>query len=363
MDALRTCAATAIIGISLLNAPLAAQGTPFSIQPGQRQLDSARARVVDALTPRVDAPPPLEVPFAWLSLIGEYGTTRDPLIILEVDGSLAALFNGVSLQPFQAVAGDTFRFAADSQRIIFERGVDRRVVAMSMRFARLERRAIAPDDGATFRITPLRPVSELRAAAVAATPPPETGDFLPTDLVDIKSLDPTIRYDIRYATRNNFMGEIFYSTPRALMQRAAAEALVRAAARLRSAGYGIVIHDAYRPWYVTKMFWDATPDALKDFVADPAIGSRHNRGAAVDMSLYDLKTGNIVVAVSGYDEFSPRAYPDYPGGTSRQRWYRALLRSTMEAEGFSVYHAEWWHFDYHDWRRYRIGNQRFEDVH
>lgn len=146
------------------------------------------------------------------------------------------------------------------------------------------------------------------------------------------------------------------------MQRPAAEAVVRANARLKQRGLGLLIHDAYRPWHVTKMFWDATPDDLKDFVANPAKGSRHNRGCAVDITLYDLKTGNPIQMVAGYDEFSPRSFPLYPGGTSRQRWYRELLRQTMESEGFSVYEYEWWHFDYKDWKKYRIGNVTFEEI-
>jgi D-alanyl-D-alanine dipeptidase len=98
------------------------------------------------------------------------------------------------------------------------------------------------------------------------------------------------------------------------------------------------------------------------FVADPATGSRHNRGAAVDLTLYDLQTGLPVEMVGGYDEFSPRSYPDYPGGTSLQRWYRALLRQAMEAQGFRVYAAEWWHFDYRDWARYPVLNLTFEQL-
>jgi D-alanyl-D-alanine dipeptidase len=110
------------------------------------------------------------------------------------------------------------------------------------------------------------------------------------------------------------------------------------------------------------MFWDATPDSSRVFVADPSQGSRHNRGAAVDLTVYDLATGKSIEMVSGYDEFSGRAYPEYPGGTSRQRYNRELLRRAMEAEGFRVYEAEWWHFDYQDWRHYPIGNQTFEQI-
>ena len=110
------------------------------------------------------------------------------------------------------------------------------------------------------------------------------------------------------------------------------------------------------------MFWDATPDSLKIFVADPAVGSHHNRGCAVDLTLYDLRSGEPVPMVGGYDEFSPRSFADYPGGTSLQRWDRALLRRAMEAQGFTVYDAEWWHFDFRDWARYPVLNLTFEQL-
>ncbi len=140
----------------------------------------------------------------------------------------------------------------------------------------------------------------------------------------------------------------------------AADAVVRAHAALKHLGYGLLIHDGYRPWYVTKIFWDATPQEGKIFVADPSQGSRHNRGCAVDLTLYDLKTGAPIEMPGTYDEMSPRSFPNYPGGTSLQRWHRELLRHVMEAEGFTVYEAEWWHFDYKDWKEYPILNVPFE---
>ncbi len=213
-----------------------------------------------------------------------------------------------------------------------------------------------------FRLKPLRPMAELRREALAATPPAESGDFLPADLVELTRLDPTLRLDIHYASNNNFLGEPVYTQARAFLQRPAAEALLRVNQKLHAEGLGLLIFDAYRPWYVTRIFWEATPAALHDYVANPAQGSRHNRGCAVDLSLFDLKTGQPLPMPSGYDEMSERAHPDYTGGTDAERANRDRLRRAMEAEGFTVISSEWWHFDYKDWRRYGILNVPFEKL-
>jgi D-alanyl-D-alanine dipeptidase len=173
-------------------------------------------------------------------------------------------------------------------------------------------------------------------------PPKESGKFREPDLVEVAQLDPTIRLDIRYATTNNFMHRPAYAEARAFLQRPAAEALARANRSLRAKGYGIVVFDGYRPWSVTKIFWDAATEAERkiEFVANPRKGSRHNRGCAVDISLFEVATGQEVKMPSGYDEFSERAFPTYAGGTAESRALRDLLRSAMEAEGFTVYPAE-----------------------
>jgi len=195
-------------------------------------------------------------------------------------------------------------------------------------------------------------------------PPKESGQFREPELVEIIKLDPSIRLDIRYATTNNFMHRPVYAQAKAFLQRPAAEALVRANRSLRAKGYGIVVFDGYRPWSVTKIFWDSASEAERkiEFVANPRKGSRHNRGCAVDLSLVELATGREVQMPSGYDEFSERAFPTYAGGTSESRALRDLLRAAMEAEGFTVYPAEWWHFDYKDWRQYRIMDIPFEKI-
>jgi D-alanyl-D-alanine dipeptidase len=220
----------------------------------------------------------------------------------------------------------------------------------------------ASEQSPVFRITPVRPVAELRKEALGAVPPQEKGPFREPDLVELVKLDPSIHLDIRYATKDNFLGTPVYQEARAFLQRDAAEALVRVSHALKEKGYGLLIHDAYRPWWVTKVFWDATPPDKHEFVADPKDGSRHNRGCAVDLTLYRLDDGQAVEMPSLYDEMSERSYPGYTGGSVEARRLRDLLRHAMEAQGFKVYSSEWWHFDYRDWREYPILNIPFDHI-
>jgi D-alanyl-D-alanine dipeptidase len=202
------------------------------------------------------------------------------------------------------------------------------------------------EDGGVYKIKPLKPAGELRKAALSAVPPRETDINMRSDLVDLRNIGGSFIFDIRYAGVNNFMGERFYDSACAFLQKPAAHSLLYADRMLSRHGFGVIVYDAYRPWHVTKMFYEATPDAQKNFVADPAKGSRHNRGTAVDIGLYDLKTGELIDMGSGYDEFSERASPSYAGGTSYGRWHRKLLEYYMNKAGFTVYEDEWWHFDY-----------------
>ena len=202
----------------------------------------------------------------------------------------------------------------------------------------------------------------LAVVVFAQGPPREAGPFREPELRELVKLDPTIKLDIRYATRNNFLGRPVYKEARAFLQKPAAEALVRAHQKLREKGYGIVVFDGYRPWSVTKIFWDVTPADKKIFVADPSQGSRHNRGCAVDLSLFELATGKIVQMPSEYDEMTERAHINYACATPEAKHLRELLRSAMESEGFAVYEPEWWHYDYKDWKEYPIQNVPFSKI-
>ena len=191
------------------------------------------------------------------------------------------------------------------------------------------------------------------AAEPAAEPPPAASKR-PADLVDLATLDASLRLDIRYATPHNFMRRVLYPSARALLQRPAAEALLRVHAALAASGLGLVVFDAYRPWSVTKAMWDETAEEERLFVADPQLGSKHNRGCAVDVSLCERTTGAELPMPSAFDEFTERAYADYAGAAEPEARNRGLLRAAMEREGFAVNPKEWWHFDYHLWKEYDV---------
>ena len=310
---------------------------------------------------------PDTVPTRWRGLLGEYGPdTTIRWIALERDTRMYILDQWGNYVPLSETNDSVFQApmatAGVSGEVRFHRDSTGRATSVQVSDMVMERRAVEPPPGAAqLRITPLRPIDELRREALAATPPRDTATRAP-DLVDVTALDSTIRLDVRYATTNNFLGTALYEQPRALLQRPAAEALARANRALRPLGYVLLVHDAYRPWYVTRIFWDATPAEQKWLVANAAQGSKHNRGAAVDLTLYDLEEKRVVEMPSTYDEATVRARADYPGGTSRQRFHRELLRRVMVHEGFEVNPTEWWHFDYKDWRSYPILNVPFERV-
>ena len=312
------------------------------------------------------SPKPADATTAQKLWLGQY-IAADTLVLGEENGTLQlGRFTGPQGALHKAQDREwewTSSWFKDTRRVTLHGAADRRPDSLAMNGQSYRRRILDGEDGATFAIKPLFPFDELLRRAKAGHPPVEKGRFRTPDLIELKSVDSTIRYDIRYATTNNFMGAQFYSQAKAFLQRPAAEAAARAHVWLRQFGYGILVHDAYRPWYVTKMFWDATPDLQKEvFVADPSKGSRHNRGCALDATLYHLDTGRPADMVSGYDEFSERAYPHYPGGTSLQRWHRELLRTALEREGFRVYEWEWWHFDFEGWKEWPIGVETFEEL-
>lgn len=178
-------------------------------------------------------------------------------------------------------------------------------------------------------------------------------------LVNVNKLDSTIVLDIRYATPHNFTGEIIYSKARAYLVEPAAKALVKVQRELRERGFGLKIYDAYRPLSAQWKLWKIKPDP--DYVADPGHGSRHNRGAAVDVTLIDL-TGKEIPMPTPYDTFSEKAHSNYKDLPDTVIKDRTLLQKVMTKHGFIPLDTEWWHFDYRDWKNYPVLDINFEDI-
>jgi len=310
------------------------------------------------------APPPRDL----AGLIGEYGWAHNALRVYERDGQPYVRIEWSTHARLERVAPDVYRFADVPgmyalEQLHFSRGADGIAHSVSLNGIVFGRRDFGAEMNARIEAMVRSQSEELRAGARSATPPaPEPGTRAP-ELVEVNRVEPGIRLDIRYASTNNFMGIPFYRTAQAFLQKPAAEALGRAHRRLvQDYGYGILIHDGYRPWFVTRMFWDATPPEGQAYVADPSEGSRHNRGCAADITLFDVRTGEVLETAGRYDEMSARSSPLYLGGSSLQRWRRDLLKNAVEAEGYAVYTYEWWHFDYHSWRTYPVLNLDFSEI-
>jgi CubicO group peptidase (beta-lactamase class C family)/D-alanyl-D-alanine dipeptidase len=325
-----------------------------------QRMGDDRLMIGDRVFRRRPEKKPEPVADKWARYIGEYGWDHLKVMIFERERSLYAMIGGTLYYPLTEKSDQEFQFPNHGllahARLTFESKDGKRFHQFNVDGVVFPRRWFPEDGGQVFQIQPERPVDVLMKEALAATPPRHQGEFNSPDLVDLATLDPTIKFDIRYATNDNFLGVPVYPIAKALLQRPAAAALRQAHKSLEKDGFGLLIHDAYRPWHVTKVFWDATPQLHKIFVADPANGSRHNRGCAVDLTLYDLASGQPIIMPGGYDEFSDRSYPLYPGGTSLQRWHRDRLKRAMHEQGFMVYEAEWWHFDFRDWKKYPVLN-------
>lgn len=178
-------------------------------------------------------------------------------------------------------------------------------------------------------------------------------------LVDVQKIHPRILIDLRYATTNNFMKKAVYPSARCLLQKPVAERLARVQMRLEKEGLGLKIFDAYRPLSAQWELWKTVPNPI--FVADPRKGSKHNRGAAVDLTLVD-SLGNELEMPTQYDEFVKAARSNYDNLPAHILENRAKLHHAMKAEGFIPNPSEWWHFDDKDWKRFPILDVPFDAV-
>jgi len=182
----------------------------------------------------------------------------------------------------------------------------------------------------------------------------------PTDFVNLKTVAPGVQLDMRYASSNNFVGKAIYPSATCLLRRPVAAALAQAQQQLEKKGLRLLIWDCYRPFSVQELFWELVPD--KRYVAEPlregqalTKGSKHNRGAAVDLSLA-TKAGEPLKMPTDHDDFSERAHRGFQGASKQAATNAALLDQAMAEVGFVGIKSEWWHFDYQGWDQFELSD-------
>jgi D-alanyl-D-alanine dipeptidase len=196
----------------------------------------------------------------------------------------------------------------------------------------------------------------LCAASCNTSPPIESN---PSDLVDVQRVIPGIVLDIRYATTNNFTGQQLYPVARCCLRTEAADKLKAVQEELHGMGYALKVFDGYRPLSVQKKMWVVYPHP--GFVADPAKGSRHNRGAAVDLTLIKLD-GTEVPMPTPFDDFTDKAHRDYIDLPPDVIKNRELLEQVMTEHGFKGLKTEWWHFDMKGWQKYPLMDVDYSQI-
>ncbi|MEW6495588.1 MAG: M15 family metallopeptidase [Cyanobacteriota bacterium] len=230
-------------------------------------------------------------------------------------------------------------------------GVNQKSEALSLPISTASITTLAQADDSE---TPLVP-------SVPLTSSPSAKSSLPYDarLIDIRTLNPNILLDIRYATTNNFLKRPLYSKARCVLRGAAARRLAQVQKELETKGLGLKVYDCYRPLSVQKLMWQVKPDSR--YVANPKYGSRHNRGAAVDLTLVD-RNGKELEMPTGFDDFTTRAHRDYKGGSTQARKNSQVLENAMKKYGFIPLPTEWWHFDAPGWDNYAILDVGFGEI-
>ena len=309
-------------------------------------------------------------------LLGLYTGNGEQLLVREQNGTLSILyrylpadkdFQKSNVFPLVKEHYDAYQiFEAGALTnaegtVNFERDKAGHGISCNVGGNRYTRSFFGPEKGDYFKVKPTKTWEELHKVAEAAVMPAQTAPKA-AELVNLAAM-PGLKFDLRYATGNNCFSAPLYIAPAAYLDKNAAEALGRVQHKLADYGYGLLVWDAYRPWKVSKLAYEALPENYKTLLPAPEKGFSHNTGNAVDVSLYDLKTGEPVQMISDFDEPSPRQYSSFAGGTTLERWERDLLQQVMTTEGFTTIETEWWHFDYDSKNNYQMLDIPFTDLH
>ena len=292
-------------------------------------------------------------------ILGLYYGEGSRFLIRENDGNLELLYNYDSESrdfshsntfPLKKEHFDSYTIneagpvLSAEEAVRFERNAQGQGITCSIGGKRFSRFFYPGQNNNAFRFPAAANYDALVKEAAAAVEPANLQQGQAVQLVNLLTTVPQVKLDLRYASANNCFGKPLYPVAKAYAGANVAAALTKVAHSLAQDGYGLLIWEAYRPWSASKLAYDLLPAANKNMLASPAQGDIHNTGLAVDVSLYDLKTGAPLTMISDYDEISPRQYSKFPGGTTEQRYLRDYLQHVMHQNGFTTSAMEWWHF-------------------
>jgi len=318
-----------------------------------------------------------EVPKDVAYLLGMYYGNGSEFLIRENEGRLELVyrfgtedkdFSGSNVYPLKKEHFDSYTInevgpiMGTEAAVRFERDSAGRGITCSIGGKRFSRYFYPDQKDNPYRFPAVKNGEELAQAAAKAVEPAPLQKGTTARLVNLVGNVPNLKADLRYARADNLFGRPLYNGAKAYAAEEVAAGLQKAAEKLKSRGYGLLVWEAYRPWSASKLAYDLLPADGKNLLAHPDKGDVHNTGMAVDVSLYDLQTGAAVPMISDYDEVSPRQYQNYAGSTSNLRALRDYLVLVMKEAGFTASQMEWWHFSLNDGNGYAKLNLPFSSL-
>ncbi len=303
------------------------------------------------------------VPKELNSLLGLYYGNASVFLLREENGNLQIVyrtdpedkdFSYANIFPLRKVHFDSYSMNEEGPllsaetAVHFERDTDGNGIVCKIGGKRFARDFFPGEGNKVIRIERNADYQSIKDAAVRAAMPAKLNHGQRGRLVRIRSAVPNAKFDLRYAGSNNIFGVSLFETTEAFAEAETASALKKASDKLATEGFGLLVWEGYRPWYVSKLASDLLPKEKKGMLPLPENGEDRNTGRTVDVSLYNLLTGESVNMISDFDEVSVRQFPGFTGGTKRQRYLRDLLAAVMKECGFTQGKEEWWHFTFGD---------------
>ena len=305
-------------------------------------------------------------------LLGMYYGNSSVFLLREDKGNLQIVyhsdkedrdFSRANIFPLKKVRFDSYELNEEGPLfggeapVHFERDADGNGIVCKIGGKRFARNFFPGEGTKVYRLEANADYRSLKDVASGAALPAKLQQGQSGRLVRIRSAVPNVKFDLRYARADNIFGVPLYDAGEAYVEAETAAALKKAADKLATHGYGLLIWEGYRPWYVSKLASDLLPKDKKGMMPAPEKGEDRNTGRTVDVSLYNLANGEAVTMISDFDEVSVRQFPAFPGGTEQQRFLRDMLAAVMKDCGFIQGKEEWWHFtlgDVHGWQSLNI---------